>query len=268
MPSVAPVLLAALVAQAPAPAPSPDLPEGNAFVRGLLGTQRQQEEALDRYTYDVLEVQEDLDAAGATKKHESRLFQVFYVKGRPVRKLVAEQDQPLTPARQAEVEREVGKKVEAILKGQAVSEQAGVRLSRILERYDFKSVAREDVDGRASLVLDFAPRPGKRDLDSDNVLRRLAGRIWVDEADRQVARAHLRNTEPVSFALGIGGKLAALDLVMEFRRLPDGVWLPRETRGTFSGRKLFKSFRIRHTTVYDRYRRFEVEAEESVKPGG
>jgi hypothetical protein len=248
-------------------APASELPEGNAFVRGLVGAQKRNEAALDRYTYDLLEVREELDRQGGVKKRHSRLSQVFYVKGRPVKKLVSEDDQPLTPKRQAEEDREVTKRVEAIVKGESVSERPGIRLSAVLERYDFESVAREDVGGRTALVLDFAPRPGKRDIDSDNVLRRLTGRIWVDEAEREVVKAHLRNTGSVKFGLGLAGGLSAFEATMEFRKMEDGVWLPRESRLEFSGRKLFKSFRTRLTTVYDRFRQFEVESHEQVAPG-
>lgn len=255
------LLLAAALAQAA------DLPEGNAYVRGLIGAQKKHEEAVNRYTYDELEVREELDGKGAVKKRRSRLYEVFHVKGRPVRKLASENDQPLSPARLRRVEREVAKKVEAILAGETVAERPGVRLSTILERYDFRAVAREDVDGRTAIALDFVPRPGKRPLANDSRLRQLAGRIWVDEAERQVVRAQLRNLEPVKFALGIGGKLSHLDLELRFRKLEDGVWLPREIRGDFQGRKLFSSFHVRNTQSFERYRVFEVQSEEQVKPG-
>jgi hypothetical protein len=148
-----------------------------------------------------------------------------------------------------------------------VREQPGVRLSQIFERYDFRSVARETIDGRSALVLDFTPRPGKRDLDGDSVLRRLTGRIWVDEDERQVVRAHLRNTDAVKFGLGIVARLSHVDAVLEFRKLEDGVWLPRSIRIEYAGRKLFKGFRNRHTATYDRFRQFEVESQEQVRPG-
>jgi len=257
------LLLACLLAQA---APS-ELPEGNAFVRGLIGAQKKHEEALNRYTYDELDVREELDGKGAVKKRRSRLYEVFHVKGRPVRKLTAENDLPLSPRRRTEVEREVAKKVESILSGGTVAERPGVRLSAVLERYDFRAVAREELDGRTALALEFAPRPGKRELDHDSLLRQLTGRIWVDEGERQIVRAHLRNLEPVRFALGIGGKLSHVDLDLRFRQLEDGVWLPREIRGEFHGRKLFSSFRIRNTQTYERYRIFEVQSEEHLKPG-
>jgi hypothetical protein len=261
------LLLALLVAQAPAAAPASDLPEGNAFVRGLVGAQKRNEEALNRYTYDLLDVREELDGKGAVKKRHSRLQEVFHVKGRQVGRLVAENEQPLPPQKQAKEDRKVAEKVKAILEDRTVHEKPGVRLSLILERYNFRSVTRETIDGRSALVLDFSPRPGKRDLDGDSVLRRLTGRIWVDEEERQVVRAHLRNTDAVKFALGLVASLSHLDAVLEFRKLEDGVWLPRSIRVEYAGRKLLKGFRARQTATYERFRQFEVESQEQVKPG-
>ena len=50
-----------LLAQAPE---TPPLPEGNAYVRALVARQRHREEALNRYTYDMEEIEESLDAQG------------------------------------------------------------------------------------------------------------------------------------------------------------------------------------------------------------
>ena len=261
MTSLAVVLL--LAAQAPAPAG--ELPEGNAFVRGLVGAQKRNEEALNRYTYDLLDVREELDDKGRVKKRHSRLQEVFYVKGRQVGRLVSENDMPLPPAKQAKEDKKVSEKVKSILEDKTVTEKPGVRLSQVLERYDFRSIARETIDGRSALVLDFSARPGKRDLDGDSVLRRLTGRIWVDEEERQVVRAEFRNTDAVKFGLGVL-KLSNLDAVLEFRKFEDGVWLPRSIRLEYSGRKVFKGFKTRQTATFDRFRQFEVEADEKVKP--
>ena len=53
----------------------------------------------------------------------------------------------------------------------------------------------------------------------------------------------------------------------EFRRLEEGVWLPKEVTAFVAGRKfLVKGFRVRTTTTYLNFRRFEVEVEEAVRP--
>jgi hypothetical protein len=97
------------------------------------------------------------------------------------------------------------------------------------------------------------------------VLRKLTGRIWVDEEERQVVRAELRSTDAVSFGLGIA-KLSSLDAYLEFRKMEPGVWLPRSIRLDYAGRKVFKGFRTRQTATFDRFRQFEVEADEKLTP--
>jgi hypothetical protein len=242
------------------------LPEGNAFVRGLVGAQRQREEAVSLYTYDVTEVREQLDRDGRTRRRETRAYEVFHVKGRPVRRLVAKDGRPLEGKEREREERRAGELASALRAGRAASEQPGVRLSRILERYDFSAIGREAVDERCALVFDFVARPGDFDLERDGLLRRLAGRLWVDEAEKAVARVEVRNSSGLRFALGLGATVSSLSFHARFRRLEEGAWLPRSLAVSAEGRKLlFKGFRVRTTTTYDRYRRFEVDVREEVR---
>jgi hypothetical protein len=242
------------------------LPEGNAFVRSLVGTQRQREEAVSLYTYDVTEVRDELDRDGGTRRRETRAYEVFHVKGRPVRRLVAKDGRPLEGKEREKEERRVGELASALRAGKAASEQPGVRLSRILERYDFSAIGREAVDERCALVFDFAARPGDFALERDGFLRRLAGRLWVDEAESAVARVEVRNTSGLRFALGLAATVSSLSFQARFRRLEEGVWLPRSLAVSAEGKKLlFKGFRVRTTTTYDRYRRFEVDVLEEVR---
>src|SRR6266536_3760185 len=68
----------------------PPLPDGNALVRRLVERQRHREELLDRYTYDLLAGREELDDGGAVRERHTRRYETFFVKGRPVRRLVEE----------------------------------------------------------------------------------------------------------------------------------------------------------------------------------
>jgi len=74
--------------------------------------QKRREEALDRYTYGVEQLLEERDDRGAVTRRRVRSYEVFYVRGRPVWKRVAEDGRPLR-----------------------------LRLSAILERYDFRTEA-------------------------------------------------------------------------------------------------------------------------------
>jgi hypothetical protein len=259
-------LLAVLTLAAVCPAGAP-LPEGDAYVRGLVSGQRGREEALSRYTYDATEVREQLDARGRVSRRETRGFEVFHVRGRPVRRLVSRNGRALPPAEREKEDRRARELAEALRKGNATAERPGVRLSHILERYHFTAAGREDRQGRCLLVFDFAARPGDFDLARDALLRRLAGRLWVDEEERAVAEVEVRNTSDLRFALGLGAKVHSVLLRMEFARMEEGVWLPRRIEAAAEGRKLlFKRFHARTLTSFSNYRRFEVETEERVRP--
>jgi hypothetical protein len=258
-------LLLALVLGTACPAsPAAD---ADGFVRGLVEAQRRREEALSLYTYDVTEVREKLDGEGRVKSRSTKGFEVFYVRGRPVRRLVSRDGQELPPKERAKEDRRARELASDLREGRAAVEQPGTRISRILERYHFEAAGGEWVDGRCTLAFDFAPRAGDFDLERDAVLRRLAGRLLVDEAEHAVVRLDVRNTEGLKFALGIGAKVRSLAFHLELGRMPDGVWLPRRLEIRASGRKLLLfSFDTRSLATFGNYRRFGVEVEEKVEP--
>jgi hypothetical protein len=244
------------------------LPEANAFLEGMAERQRQHEEAVNRYAYDILEIEEHLDKNGTIGKVKSRSYEVFYVQGRPVKRQVAEDGIPFSPPRLAKEDGRVRKEVNEIVEQKAAGKSDDVTLSEILARHDFRSVAREEIAGRPTVVMDFAPRPGKPDLKGDDVLRSLAGRIWVDEEEREVVRVDIRNTQGIKLAFGLGASLAELDLTTHFQKVDD-VWLPHRVEAHVAGRiRLVKDFRVHTSETYSRYRRYQVDSEERIDLGG
>jgi hypothetical protein len=258
--------MAPLVAGALLAATALSLPDGNALVRELAQKQRHWEEILNSYTYDVDVVREELDKDGRATKRESRRFEVFYVKGRPLRRLVAEDGRPLGADRQAKVDQDVKEKVAAINQERVALETPAVRLSQILERYDFRAVGRETIDGRPAIVLEFTALPGSRPLPRDDVLRNLAGRVWMDEAEREVVRAEVRNTAGMKVLLGLGASVSLVSGTFEFRKVGDSLWLPVHDETRAEGRVLlFKTFRKRVVHTYANFRRFDVHSDERLR---
>jgi hypothetical protein len=233
-------------------------------VRELLASRREQDDAINDYAYDLVRTTEELDKRGSVKKTRSRRYEVFHVRRKPVRMLVAEDGRPLEGGRRSREERRVRQLVQAMLEGRTVSEEPRARLGLTVERYDFRSVAREPFDGRTALRLAFSARPGARPLEADGVLRALAGRLWVDEAERQILRVEAHNT--ASIKVGAGGSLASLDFALEFHKVDDRVWLPRRQQSEVRGRVLLvKTLRVRTTDVYDNYRRFQVDSQQQLE---
>ena len=257
------ILSALLLSACPAAAP---LPEGNAYVRGLVDAQRNREEALSRYAYDVSEVKDDLDAGLTVTRRRTRELEVFMVKGRPVRRVVSRDGKPLSAQEREKEDKRVREQADAIAAGKTASELPGVRISKLLERYRFTAVAREELAGRCAIAFDFEALPGDFQLDWDSVFRRLAGRLWVDEQDKAVAKVAVDNTSGIKVALGLAVKVQTLAFRAEFQQLEDEVWLPRSIETLVVGRKLLVSaFRLRTTLSYRNFRRFGVEVEEELR---
>ena len=194
---------------------------------------------------------------------------MFYVKGRPLSKLVAEDGRALSPGQREAEEKRVREKVDHLVSERVPFRDTTVRLSAILERYDFRTVGREDLDGWPTLVFEWRALPGKRELEGDVVLRALAGRLWVDETEREVVRAEVRNATGIKLMLGLGASVSGLGLVIDFRKIEDGLWLPARVEATIEARVLLlKGFRGRSTTIFSRYRRFGAASEEEIRPPG
>jgi hypothetical protein len=259
------VTLALLLLSASCAAAAP-LPEGDAFVRGLIAAHAGREDALSRYTYDVSEVVEDLDGAGEVKKRRTRDFEVFMVKGRPVQRLVARDGRPLEGREREKEERRVSERSAKVAAGEPAREPPGLRLSKLLERYRFVATSRDELDGRCVIAFDFTALPGDFGLDHDGVLRRLAGRLWVDEEERAVARVEVRNTSGIGIARGLVVKVKTLALRADFVRLEAGVWLPRSVETLVLGKKLLVSgLRVRRVASYSGYQRFDVDVKEELR---
>ena len=266
-----PILWVGVAAGAGAQNAAP-LPEGNAYVRGVLTGARPQDGAINDYTYDLEETRENLDKNGKTTSRESLAYEVYFVGGRPVRRLVSRNGVPLPTREQAEVDKKAAARAAAITGGRTVNEQPGIRLSSLLNSFEFKTVGREEREGRKTLVFEFEPRKtqdskASSDRASDAVTRILTGRVHIDEADRRVVELDARNAAGQRARVAAGVNLGRFELRMEFASVENQVWLPRKVVTLATGRAfLFKTFRVRQTTRYSNYRRFKVQTEEKTVP--
>lgn len=264
--AILPVVLAGpVLSQVEAP-----LPEGNAYVRSVLDRARPQDTLINDYSYDVEESREQLDGSGNPTSRETRGYEVYFVKTRPVRRLVSKNGTRLSPADQAEVDRKAEAQALAITEGRTVSERPGLRLGTLVDLFEFKTVARELREGRETLVVDFVPAPKSSkpggDRAGDAITRILMGRLYIDEADRRVARLEAHNVPGLKASVSTGVKVGTFELLMEYSAIDGQVWLPRKVMTLAAGRAfLFKTFRVRNTTTYSNYRRFTVATEEKPK---
>ena len=94
----------------------------------------------------------------------------------------------------------------------------------------------------------------------DRVMNRLAGKLWIDAQEFEMARIDFHLTEKVS--IGWGGILASLQkfaFTLTRTRVAEGVWFNRLFSGDIEGRKMLGALRLK---IQDRASDFkEVPAE-------
>ena len=215
-----------------------------ALLREVERNQDEIEKHVAEYAFRQTETDREITSKGELKKQTVKVYEVYPLPNRePVQKLISENGVPLSPERAAKEDRRVQeeflkaerekekdeKKVAQRRAEREKKENEGTEISPFLKVCEFVSPRREILDGRETIVFDFRPRPGFRPKNrEESLIAKLIGVVWIDPVDKQVIRLEARLAEGFKMA---GGLLMSLKpgaaLVMEQRRMAQGVWLPR-----------------------------------------
>lgn len=125
-------------------------------------------------------------------------------------------------------------------------------LREFAEALDFTLLGSEMRAGRATAVFSFKPRPGYRPKALEGrVYEGVNGKVWIDEAEQQMARLEATVVKDVS----VGGFLAKVEKGTRFEldqtRLKAGLWAPRRQLLRFDVRVLM--FKRIHNLVESDY---------------
>lgn len=279
-------LVGALVALAPSARggdqPEAPLPEVHTFLGEVRARLHTDEYLLDQYTFTERHTERHLDARGNVQKVTSEVFEVYPSPepGETYRRLVERDGKPLDAEELAKEDRkQQGKSAlnstrAAQLKRLEAKAEARSREEKVVEElfriFDLVIAGRETVDGRRTILVTFRPRADfEPTTKSGKILKKFAGRAWIDEEDRQVVRAEGELLDDLSFGFGILAKLkrgARAELIR--RKVNDEIWLPAETRFIGHARVLLiKAIHLDSISEYSNYKKFTVATEATVKPG-
>lgn len=249
----------ALNAQQANPEPLPDPAD---LLRRLDANQKNLERLRRNYICLVQQEVTQLDGDGKTKKTERREYEEWYVAGEPVRRTISKDGVPLDAGEQKKEADRVAKQEKQARERQAKRERGEkdndeVTVSDFLASSTFKNLRREPRNGREVLAMDFEPKPGyKPHTRAQTFISRLAGTIWIDEHDLQIARLEAHMEKGMRF----GGFLASLKegsaLVVEQAPVNNEVWMPAYVDGNIGARVLFKGINQRLINRFSNYRKF------------
>lgn len=256
-------MLVALGGVAPCPAHAEDpLPAPEEVTRRLIDQSQRLAAAQDgpRYIYPKRTLAERLDSSGKVIGSDERLYEVTLIGGIPLNHLLKITGRELTPDElQAEQEREekFQKRISSMDPKKMVARREGPVTAELLNHYQFTVTKRIEFNGRPTLVVTFKP---KDDAPSnglrDRVLNRIAGTLWVDEQDWELAKVSARLTETISMGwFGLLGSLSQCELDLDRQRMPDGVWVNTKQAWAIQFRKLTATTRFRITETSSGFRR-------------
>jgi hypothetical protein len=206
-----------------------------------------------QFTFGKTRLLEEFDSNGKLEASKRSRQEWFPINGVPFARLVERNGKPLTDKeRKTEEEREAAVRAG---KKPARSPEATKRdkewqfTDEMLARYTFKVTGQEAVRGRLAWVVEFAPR--SKDLPvknvADRVANKVAGKVWVDAEDWELARMKFWLTEEVALIGGIVGVLRKFELLLERTRLEPNAWLPTTVDFAMAGRELLTNKRVHYS---------------------
>jgi len=246
-------------------APVPDVRQ---LMMDVMDHQKKLEKVRENYTYSSSTTTQDIDSNGKVTKTEMEDSEVFYVNTHRIERTVKKDGKPLNDHDQQKEQERVNKLVEKAQKvppGKPLEgPDTSVSITQLLDIMQASNPRREIFRGRSTIIFDFA---GRRDAKThglaEDASKKIAGTLWVDERDHQVARMEAHFTD--NFHVG-GGLLANVQKGSSFyfdqAQVNGEIWFPTGAEGHIAARVLLLKGVRQHIVErnYD-YKRFTVETE-------
>jgi hypothetical protein len=255
------------------------LPDVGALFAAVVANQEKLEQLSEHYAFRETRVEREDDGKGGSRTKQERVFSVLPVSGRLVRQLLAVDGRALSPDEAEKEQRRVQKEIQEILdarekrqerekrereKGREPERDGRITMLTFLRISKVSSLRRESFRSHDVIALDFEPQPGfkPRNL-GEQIVSKLVGTIWVDEAARQVVRLEARLLSSVKIGGGLVGSLSpASAFVLEQVKVSDDLWLPSYSEVNLAA-KIFLFANVKQNSVsrFDDYRRYDVDSE-------
>jgi hypothetical protein len=212
---------------AAADAPIPDIP---TLMMQVQAHQRELDKVRENYTFREVVQTDDLDSSGQVKKSETEESEIFFVNGHHIERLVKKNGKDLSPDEQKKEQEKVEKEVEKATKLDPNKSLHGdeISVSRILAIIKVSNPRRVSLNGRDTIAFDFIGDPHAQTHGlAEDASKKMAGTVWVDEKDREVAKLTVHFDENFHVA---GGLLANIQAGSSFQfeqaKINNELWLP------------------------------------------
>ncbi|HUR47320.1 MAG TPA: hypothetical protein VMZ27_15670 [Candidatus Saccharimonadales bacterium] len=234
------VLIAFCASPPPAPLTGPEIAQRTIARARASGDSGK----LQNFTYKKLSVSEELDGRGHVKERKEKVL--FFRSGSGSLLEMKVNGRPLTGddfRKQEELASQDRQKMTAGKSAKRDDNWEKYVTPDLLNKYQFKLLDRTVYNGRPTYVLSFSPVSRNLPVKqiADRLINQIAGKLWVDEQEFEVARAEITLQSEVNLWGGVLGVLKKMYFVVDRTRVGENAWFNRSTFGDFEGRKLLDS---------------------------
>ncbi len=255
--------------------PLPDITE---LMSAVVANQRASEAIAKDYMYRSVRTREESDGHGGVKKRETEEYDVFWINGAPVHRMMKKNGKELSAEEQKKESEQIDKEAAKAKERRAKADAKGtetdphgnelITVSRLLELGSFTNARRVQLNGRDTIAVDFTGDPkAKTQNRFEEVIRDLEGTAWLDERDKMLVKGqgHFVN----SFKIG-GGMVVNIQKGTSFsweqKKVNNEGWLPAIAEGQGSARVLlFLHLNGSLRAVESDYRKFKATS--TILPG-
>ena len=249
------------------------IPDPVALLKEVQAHQGRTDTIRENYTFHEIVRTDTLDGNGKVQGTKTEESEVFFVNGHRILRLVKKDGAELSAREREREQARVEKEIEGYAKAAHGAERGrgGGRariIGEILAVAKTSNPRRVSFRGRDTLVFDFAGDPGATAHGMDqSAAKKLAGTVWIDEADRQVARLEVHFYD--SFRIG-GGLLASVQkgtsMDVEQSPLGDGLWMQVANEDHLAARVVVRNLRLNvHIQDFD-FRKFDIGTAQRISP--
>jgi hypothetical protein len=249
--------------------------DAGEIVRKAIQIDARNDQAARNYTFLQREERRNLDGSGQVKDRRIQTWDVTVLEGSPYRRLVARNDQPLTPEEQKHEQdkllhsNEERRKETEAQRQRRIAEWEEKRakqrdaLKELPDAFDFRMVGEENRDGVAVWVIDGTPRKGFKGKSSmaRSLFPKVNCRFWIAKRDYGWARLELETVDTVSLGLFMVRLAKGSRVLLEQKRVNDEVWLPSHMSVAASGRMfLVKGMKLDLQHDFSAYKKFQADS--------
>lgn len=250
-------------------------PDLQLFLQTMIENQKKNRLVEMSYTYEMKRQTLTLDRGQPTET-KMETFEIIPLEDGDYKRRVDKDGKPLSDSdrkkEQEKLEEEFKKRA-----GLSEAEKAQLEKKRrerrqkeekfwteVLRAFEFRQAGQQGEQGNTTKVIDFFPRANyepPREYSDFRLLKKVKGRLWVDETDFQIARGTVEFIEDFKLGAGLLVKVnkGATYSVLQ-KKVKDEVWLPYHDEIAAQGRLfLFKGFDLKIVNDYSGYRKFETQ---------